>query len=77
MAQVTGELGGPWCLSGERDVLANRCPDCVSGPGAAEPAGTPQNLQLHHYHPTPDTVPGYCGDTALSLCSSLVNKTDG
>lgn len=31
----------------------------------------------HHYHPTPDTVPGYCGDTTLGVCSSLVNKTDG
>lgn len=28
-------------------------------------------------HPSPDTVPGYCGDTTLALCSSVVNKTDG
>ncbi len=61
----------------QRDVLANRCPGWASGRGAAAPAGTPHTLQHHHYHPTPDTVPGYCGDTTLGLCSSLVNKTDG
>lgn len=22
-------------------------------------------------------MPGYCGDTTLGLCSSLVNETDG
>lgn len=31
----------------------------------------------HHYHPAPDTEPGYCGDTTPSPCSSFVNKTDG
>lgn len=37
----------------------------------------PYTLQQHHYHTTPDTVPGYCGDTTSGLCSSLVSKTDG
>lgn len=77
MTQVTGELpsgehGASW-----RHVLANRCPGLVSGPGLAEAADTPLTLQPCHYHPTPDTMPGYCGDTTLGLCSSLVNETDG
>lgn len=73
----TGELPSELCRVSQRDVLANRCPGWASGPGAAEAAGSPLALQHHHYHPTPDTVPGYCGDTTLGLCSSLVNKTDG
>lgn len=60
-----------------RDVLVNRCPGCASGPGPADPAGTAPTLSPHHYHPSPDTVPGYCGDTSLAFCSSVVNKTDG
>lgn len=28
----------------QRDMLANRCPGCASGPWAAEPAGTPRTL---------------------------------
>jgi len=77
MTQVTGEFPSEEHSAFQRDVLANRCPGWASGPGAAVPAGTPHTLQHHHYHPTPDTVPGYCGDTTLGLCSSLVNKTDG
>lgn len=77
MPQVTRELPSEEHSGSQRDVLANRCPGWASGPGAAEPAGTPHTLQHSHYHPTPDTVPGYCGDTTLGHCSSLVKKTDG
>lgn len=71
-----GELPIEWCSTCQRDVLVNRCPGWVSGPGNAEPPGTPRTLQPHHYHLTPDTESGYCGNSTLGLCSSLV-KTDG
>lgn len=77
MTQDTGELPLVERRASQRDVLANRCPAWASGSGATKHAGTPHTLQQHNYHPTPDTVPGYCGDTTLGLCSSLVNKTDG
>lgn len=77
MTEATGELPTEDRGTSQRDVLANRCPGWVSGPGATEPTGTPHTMQPHHYHLTPDTVSGYCGDTTLGLCSSLVNKTDG
>lgn len=77
MTQVTEELPSEEHRASWRDVLANRCPGLVSGPGAAEAADTPHTLQPCHYHLTPDTMPGYCGDTILGLCSSLVNETDG
>lgn len=55
---------GAWRFSGGM-LLTNRCPGWASGPWAAQPAGPPLALQHPHYHPTPDTVSGYCGDTAL------------
>lgn len=77
MTQVTGELPLVESRATQRDVQANRYPAWASGSGATEYPGTPNTLEQHDYHPTADTVPGYCGDTTLGFCSSLVNKTDG
>lgn len=38
--------------------------------------GSLYNLQHPYYHPTPDTVPGYCGDTSLGLSFPHVRETD-
>lgn len=62
MTQVTGELPSEERSVSQRDVLANRCPGWASGPGVAEPAGTPHTLQHHHYHP-PQTL---CQDTVVT-----------
>ncbi|CAB1457318.1 unnamed protein product [Pleuronectes platessa] len=56
---------------------ANRRPGWGFRPWGSSGYRYPSHPAAAPLSPTPDTVPGYCGDTTLSPCSSLVNKTDG